>query len=118
MKYLKLYEKFNNGGVEEIKTIKEILLELDDIGYHTSVGYTPLTVAGCNKYDEIFVYISKLQPKATTTSYNYNKIFNEETEEFILRIKDYMKFRGWDFLIDYHDISREITHQIFFRKKK
>jgi hypothetical protein len=63
------------------------------------------------EYDEIFVNIKN----AKVFLYE----FIEDTEEFILRIKDYMKFRGWD-LITYQDKTRftgsDITRQLIFRK--
>lgn len=109
MKYLKLYEKFNNSGVEEIKTIKEILLELNDIGYYTSVNYTPLTMTGRHENDEIYVDIS--YPKAGYS----NKKFTNDIEDYVSRIEDYMKFRRWN-LINVINDPRVITYQALFKK--
>lgn len=63
MKYIKLYESFETD-------IKDILLEVTDLGYQTIYNY------GYSKYIAIF---------KRSTHINYN-----EVKDCILRIKDYL----------------------------
>lgn len=103
MKYLFLYENFN-FGYEEIKTIKEILLELNDFGYKTIVDYTPYSHIGITK--EVFVDIKKNK--------NTNKDFLIET---VLRIKDYMKYMSWTIKYDMCDDDvKSFNYQLVFEK--
>lgn len=58
MKHLKSYKIFES--VDIINYIKDILIQLDDLGYLTYVQWTPLTIAGNNKRKELSIHINKM----------------------------------------------------------
>ena len=58
MKHLKSYKIFES--VDIINDIKDILIQLDDLGYSTYVQWTPLTISGYNKKKELLILINKM----------------------------------------------------------
>lgn len=126
MKHIELYEKFNDSGIDEIKTLREILLELSDIGYEIEVNYTPSTLAGSNKYDQISVQICNIDRFGNDfknladnrNKYIDKKLFILDTKEDVLRIKHYMKSRGWDFIEDYFTNGNTRYHGYIKRRLK
>ena len=58
MRYLKTYKIFES--VDIINDIKDILIQLDDLGYSTYVQWTPLTISGYNKKKELSILINKM----------------------------------------------------------
>jgi hypothetical protein len=112
MKYLKYFEKIKSASNEEIcKTLEDILLELEDIGYDTKV-YNPYSPS--NKFSdsrEIRIVI-KLQGEDVGFAKRVSYIHKDEElfDETILRIMDYMKSEGY--ILNYED-GRELPIQIF-----
>jgi hypothetical protein len=103
MKYLKTYKIFETSheemmevhfGVNVIKEcdsiiadIKDILLELSDIGLFTTVGYTPMTLTWVDKTPKI---IAEVQGELGLCESNEDDI-NSTFE----RIKDYVRSKGY-----------------------
>jgi hypothetical protein len=58
MKHLKTYKIFES--IDILNDIRDILKELEDIGYSTYVQWTPLTIAGNNKKKELSIQINKM----------------------------------------------------------
>ena len=58
MKYIKLFESFNDIEYD-IEYVKDILLELDDMGFYTTVSLTPLTQIGKTNKPYFFIDIKK-----------------------------------------------------------
>jgi len=91
MKHIKSYKIFESDWTtdweevsEHIQTIKDILLDLDDIGYYTSVSPTPLKLA---KGEEPDIYVT-----ITNEGSDNNKDIFEATKN---RVIEYMKSNGW-----------------------
>lgn len=119
MRYLKTYKIFESSHdemmnvrygadvVQEcdsvIADIKDMLLELTDVGLHTSVGYTPMTLAYQEKTPKICVEISTYVGVITarTRVHTAGKFlkgdtdYTSEVRETIERIKEYVKSRGY-----------------------
>ena len=103
MKYLKSYKifeasheeimnvRFGVDVMEEcdsvIADIKDMLLELTDIGLMTVVGYTPMTLTWVDKTPKIMV---EVQGDSLLCSYNEDDI--DSTFE---RIKEYTSSKGY-----------------------
>jgi hypothetical protein len=103
MKYLKSYKIFETSheeimnvhyGVDVmeecdsvIADIKDMLLELTDIGLMTVVGYTPMTLTWVDKTPKIMV---EVQGDSLLCSYNEDDI--DSTFE---RIKEYTSSKGY-----------------------
>ena len=129
MRHLKLYKVFESTE-SQIQDIKDILIELEDVGYNVYVNLTPLTMAGMNKKEELFISIER------------DKKMNEQEYEIIsgclLRVREYLSnwtsFKniykiGNDFLdifeiiempyeeIKFSDFISDTRIQVKFKKK-
>jgi hypothetical protein len=112
MRYLKTYKIFEasheeimsiNYGADTIsecnsliEDIKDMLLELTDVGIHTSVGYTPMTLTYAEKTPKIVVEISTYV--GTWGGGRFLKgdtDYTSEVKETIERIKEYVKSNGY-----------------------
>lgn len=102
MKYLKSYNLFesktdvmyviyDSDEIDRIDLIiddiKDMVLELSDIGLSTTVGYTPMTLVGREKTPKIMV---EIQGDSLLCSYNEDDI-NSAFE----RIKEYVKSKEY-----------------------
>ncbi len=103
MRYLKTYKIFETSheemmeahfGVNVIKEcdsiiadIKDILLELSDIGLFTMVGYTPLTSTWVDKTPKIMVEVQGDLELCESNEDDINSTFE--------RIKDYVRSKGY-----------------------
>ena len=102
MKYLKSYNLFESKtdvmyeiyDADEldridliIDDIKDMVLELSDIGLYTTVGYTPMTLVGREKTPKI---MAEVQGDSLLCSYNEDDI-NSAFE----RIKEYVKSKEY-----------------------
>jgi hypothetical protein len=58
VKHLKPYKIFES--IDIINDIRDILRQLDDLGYSTYVQWTPLTIDGNNKKKELSIQINKM----------------------------------------------------------
>jgi hypothetical protein len=103
MRYLKTYKIFESSHeeimnvrygadvVEEcdsmIADIKDMLLELSDIGLMTIVGYTPLTLTYVDKTPKIWV---EVQGDSLLCSYN-----EDDIDSAFERIKEYTSSKGY-----------------------
>lgn len=118
MKYLRTYKLFESVSPEEeemmimkygqsaidecnslINDIKDILLELDDLGVMTVVGYTPMTYACRENTPKIMVDISTIHiPSLTTGKWvvNGNDI-TKDVNETIERLRYYVKSKGYPY---------------------
>lgn len=120
MKYLKHYKFFESESVKESKTeimylkydkdvidkcdamiddIKDILLELKDIGFWITVGYTPMTLVGREESPKIIAEIQSIHiPSLTTGKWISNgKDYTQEVYETIERLKDYVNSTGYPY---------------------
>ena len=103
MKYLKTYKIFETSheemmevhfGVNVIKEcdsiitdIKDMVLELSDIGLFTMVGYTPLTLTWVDKTPKIMVEVQGDLGLCESNEDDINSTFE--------RIKDYVRSKGY-----------------------
>jgi hypothetical protein len=103
MRYLKTYKIFESSqeeimsmiyGANVIKEcdviiddIKDMLLELNDTGLHTTVGYTPMTLTYQEKTPKI---TAEIQGKLRLCDSN-----EDDINSTIERIKDYVKSKGY-----------------------
>jgi hypothetical protein len=102
MKYLKSYNLFESKtdvmyeiyDADEldridliIDDIKDMVLELGDIGLYTTVGYTPMTLVGREKTPKIMV---EIQGDSLLCSYNEDDIYSA-----FERIKEYTSSKGY-----------------------
>ena len=112
MRYLKTYKIFESSHeeimnvrygadvVEEcdsmIADIKDMLLELTDIGLMTVVGYTPMTLTYRDKTPKIMVEISSYVGTWGTGKFlKGDKDYTSEVMETAERIKEYVKSKGY-----------------------
>lgn len=102
MRYLKTYKLFESKtdvmyeiyDADEldridliIDDIKDMVLELGDIGLYTTVGYTPMTLVGREKTPKIMV---EIQGDSLLCSYNEDDIYSS-----FERIKEYTSSKGY-----------------------
>lgn len=103
MKYLKTYKIFETSheemmevhfGVNVIKEcdsiiadIKDMVLELSDIGLFTTVGYTPMTLTWVDKTPKIMVEVQGDLELCESNEDDINSTFE--------RIKDYVRSKGY-----------------------
>ncbi len=79
-----------------IDDIKDMLLELDDTGLHTSVGYTPMTLTYAEQSPKIAVEISTY-----VGTWGGGRFLKGDTDysfdvrEIVKRIKDYVRSKGY-----------------------
>ena len=79
-----------------IADIKDMLLELTDIGLMTVVGYTPMTLAYQEKTPKIFVEISSYVGTWGTGKFlKGNTDYTSEVMETAERIKEYVKSKEY-----------------------
>ena len=112
MRYLKTYKIFESSHeeimnvrygadvVEEcdsiIADIKDMLLELSDIGLMTVVGYTPMTLTYRDTTPKIMVEISSYVGTWGTGKFlKGDKDYTSEVMETAERIKEYVKSKGY-----------------------
>jgi hypothetical protein len=112
MRYLKTYKIFESSHeeimnvrygadvVEEcdsiIADIKDMLLELNDIGLMTVVGYTPMTLTYRDTTPKIMVEISSYVGTWGTGKFlKGDKDYTSEVMETAERIKEYVKSKGY-----------------------
>jgi len=103
MRYLKTYKIFETSNDEAmslhygndvikecdgvIADIKDMLLELQDIGLFITVGYTPMTLSYREKNPKI---MANLQGDSLLCSYNEDDIYSA-----FERIKEYVRSKGY-----------------------
>lgn len=103
MRYLKPYKLFENSheemmdvhfGVDVIiecdsiiADIKDMVLELSDIGLFTMVGYTPMTLTWVDKTPKIMVEVQGDLELCESNEDDINSTFE--------RIKDYVRSKGY-----------------------
>ena len=99
MRYLKLYESFSNSELESVRLdIKDILLEISDLGYEVSVNSRVYS-----NIDHISIFIE-----------NFQELKYKPTEEFIdpiRRLLDFGSNNGFKHLIFTYNNS--IAHRLF-----
>ena len=112
MRYLKTYKIFEASHeeimnvrygadvVQEcdsiIDDIKDMLLELSDIGLMTTVGYTPMTLTYRDTTPKIMVEISAYVGTWGTGKFlKGNTDYTSEVMETAERIKEYVKSKGY-----------------------
>ena len=112
MKHLKTYKIFESSHeeimnvrygadvVEEcdsmIADIKDMLLELKDIGLLITVGYTPMTLTYRDKTPKIMVEISSYVGTWGTGKFiKGNTDYTSDVNESAERIKDYVLSKGY-----------------------
>lgn len=80
MKYLKAINEYNSDSL--IEDLKDISLELDDVGYSADVykAYDNTIIIG--------IYIKDSKPGQISN-------FNSELIDFIIRCNNYMSSNGW-----------------------
>ena len=133
MKHLKTYKIFESSHeeimnvrygadvVEEcdsmIADIKDMLLELTDIGLMTVVGYTPLTLTYRDKTPKIWVEISSYVGTWGTGKFlKGGTDYTSEVMETAERIKDYVKSKGYPFGDGKWESNGKMVYQILIQK--
>ena len=146
MKHLKPYKIYESENkleihygasvIEEcnsvIADIKDMLLELDDIGLMTTLGYTPMTLAGAEigpsywmtsqeKKPKIWAEISiKSAGKWKTNDGRFLKgdtDYTSEVMETTERIKEYVKSKGYVYDDAIWETNGRMVYQILIQKK-
>jgi hypothetical protein len=118
MKYLKSYKIFEDffsqfNDREEcdskiIPDIKDILLELDDIGFQTTVGYTPMTLTYQEKTPKMMVEVQGELGLCESNEDDINSTFE--------RIKEYVKSFGY--VTEFGSWVREVNDNIHRHPKR
>ena len=133
MRYLKTYKIFESSHeeimnvrygsdvVEECDTmiadIKDMLLELSDIGLMTIVGYTPLTLTYRDTTPKIWVEISSYVGTWGTGRFlKGDKDYTSEVIETTERIKEYVKSKGYPFGDGKWTSDGKMIYQILIQK--
>lgn len=123
MKHLKSYKLFESSrlmnvryGVDVIEecdsiisNIKDMLLELDDVGLMTVVGYTPMTLTYRDTTPKIMAEISFY----INSSWFFITLDVKETVE---RIKDYVSSMGYVYGDGKWESSGKMIYQILIQK--
>jgi hypothetical protein len=101
MKYLQKYKFFESRISDILEDIKDIFLNLSDLGYWIYVSPTPMTIVGRNIKGEYFVRIDKLDKKTF--------IENAEALETIItsleHLLNYIKETNLELISFYYDNS-------------
>ena len=133
MRYLKTYKIFETSHeeimdvrygadvVEEcnsiIADIKDMLLELNDIGLMTVVGYTPMTLTYRDKTPKIMVEISSYVGTWGTGRFlKGDTDYTSEVIETTERIKEYVKSKGYPFGDGKWESSGRQIYQMLIQK--
>ena len=133
MRYLKTYKIFETSHeeimdvrygadvVEEcnsiIADIKDMLLELNDIGLMTVVGYTPMTLTYRDKTPKIMVEISSYVGTWGTGRFlKGDTDYTSEVIETTERIKEYVKSKGYPFGDGKWESSGMMIYQMLIQK--
>ena len=133
MRYLKKYKIFETSHeeimdvrygadvVEEcnsiIADIKDMLLELNDIGLMTVVGYTPMTLTYRDKTPKIMVEISSYVGTWGTGRFlKGDTDYTSEVIETTERIKEYVKSKGYPFGDGKWESSGMMIYQMLIQK--
>ena len=133
MRYLKKYKIFETSHeeimdvrygadvMEEcnsiIADIKDMLLELNDIGLMTVVGYTPMTLTYRDKTPKIMVEISSYVGTWGTGRFlKGDTDYTSEVIETTERIKEYVKSKGYPFGDGKWESSGMMIYQMLIQK--
>ena len=133
MRYLKTYKIFESSHeeimnvrygadvVEEcdsmIADIKDMLLELSDIGLMTIVGYTPLTLTYVDKTPKIWVEISSYVGTWGAGRFLKGQTdLTSEVMETTERIKEYVKSKGYSSGDGKWESSGRMIYQMLIQK--
>ena len=133
MRYLKKYKIFETSHeeimdvrygadvMEEcnsiIADIKDMLLELNDIGLMTVVGYTPMTLTYRDKTPKIMVEISSYVGTWGTGKFlKGDTDYTSEVIETTERIKEYVKSKGYPFGDGKWESSGMMIYQMLIQK--
>ena len=133
MRYLKTYKIFETSHEEimdvrygadvmeecesMIADIKDMLLELNDIGLMTVVGYTPMTLTYRDKTPKIMVEISSYVGTWGTGRFlKGDTDYTSEVIETTERIKEYVKSKGYPFGDGKWESSGMMIYQMLIQK--
>jgi hypothetical protein len=133
MRYLKTYKIFESSHeeimnvcygadvVEEcdsmIADIKDMLLELKDIGLFVIVGYTPITLSYREKTPKIMVEISSYVGTWGAGRFLKGQTdLTSDVKESAERIKDYVSSKGYSFGDGKWESSGRMIYQMLIQK--
>ena len=133
MRYLKTYKIFESSheeimnvryGVDVmeecdsmIADIKDMLLELKDIGLFVIVGYTPITLSYREKTPKIMVEISSYVGTWGTGKFiKGDTDLTSDVKESTERIKDYVSSKGYSFGDGKWESSGRMIYQMLIQK--
>jgi hypothetical protein len=133
MRYLKTYKIFESSHdeimnvrygvdvVEEcdsmIADIKDMLLELKDIGLLITVGYTPMTLTYREKTPKIMVEISSYVGTWGAGRFLKGQTdLTSDVKESAERIKDYVSSKGYSFGDGKWESSGRMIYQMLIQK--
>ena len=106
MRYLKIFEDFNNGNI--LLDVKDILLELEDIGFVTKIknqdykgSPNKIVITISKEKDIIEDEGDEIEPPLIVTE---QSDFNlSEIEDVVLRLRDFLESSGFNlFYSDYY----------------
>jgi hypothetical protein len=91
LQYMKI--RYGKSTIEEcesmIDDMKDMLLEFSDLGFDVTVGYSPLTLS-------MFEYTPKMYVNLSAIFDLFDK-YLDEINELDLRLKDYVKSKGYSY---------------------
>lgn len=106
MRYLKIFEDFNNGNI--LLDVKDILLELEDNGFHTDIknqdykgSMNKIVITISKEKDIIEDEGDEIEPPLIVTE---QSDFNlSEIKDVVLRLRDFLESSGFNlFYCDYY----------------
>ena len=86
--------------IDDIHTIEDMLLDIDDIGYYTTVGLSPMTMAGADSKPNLYVDIKNMSesPGIRRREEFYGDLGEkrETVNDVIERILNYLEDKGYN----------------------
>lgn len=92
MKHIKPYKIFESNQIQEIQDIKDILLELKDIGYKV---YVEEFVVKTNNKPGITIIVTSEESAGTGMVRTANRLLPLDIGDYLLRVDSYLKDLGW-----------------------
>lgn len=122
MRYLKIFEDFNNGNI--LLDVKDILLELEDIGFVTKIknqdykgSPNKIVITISKEKDIIEDEGDEIEPPLIVTE---QSDFNlSEIEDVVLRLRDFLESSGFNlFYSDYYTYRENYNRNGYVTIKK